>query len=96
MWTTGEVFGKVGSKQENSGYVLCGGGARCAYIWVQDVGTEPPVVEIPQGLPPLGGAADGGHGPQTSTGWDMGVYIHWGGAGNDGGGGDWGVYPPPP
>ena len=40
--------------------------------------------------------ADGGHGPRTSTGWDMGVYTHWGGAVNGGAGGYQGVYCPPP
>ena len=39
---------------------------------------------------------DGSHGPQTSTGWDMGVPTHWGGAGNGGGGLYQGVYRPPP
>ena len=54
--------------------------------------TDPPVGEIPRGFPPIGGAADGGHGPQMSTVWYMGVYTHWGGAGNVGAGVDQGLY----
>ena len=37
-----------------------------------------------------------GNGTQTSTGWDMGVYIYWGSTGNGGAGGYRGVYCPPP
>ena len=48
------------------------------------MGTEPPVVESPQGFTQPVGVSDGGHGPQKSTGWYMGVYTHWGGAGNGG------------
>ena len=36
--------------------------------------------------------ADVGHGPQMSAGWDVGVPIHWGGAGKCGTGGDWGIH----
>ena len=57
--------------------------------------TDSQVGEPPQGFPPPGSAADGRQGAQTSTGWDMGVYTHWGGAGIGGAGGDWGVYHPP-
>ena len=39
---------------------------------------------------------DDRHGPQTSVRWDIGVPTHWGGAGNGGTGGDWGIYNPPP
>ena len=39
---------------------------------------------------------DGRHGPQTSIGWDMGVYTHWVVYGNVGDGGDRGVYLSPP
>ena len=92
MGIAGEDFGKGGRGQENCGEVLCGGVESSAYIWVQEVGTEPPVGEIPQGFPPPDGAVDGGYGPQTSTGWDMGVYTHWVGAGNGGAGGYQGVY----
>ena len=60
------------------------------------MGTDPPVGEISQGVSPPGGAADEGHGTKTSTGWDMGVYTHWGSAGNGRAGGDRGVYRPPP
>ena len=49
-----------------------------------------------RGFPPPGGAEDGGKGPQTSTGLDMGVYTHWGGAGNGMAEGYWGVYRLPP
>ena len=58
--------------------------------------TEPPVVGIPQGFPPLGSVAGGGHGTQTYTGCYIGVYTQWGGAGNSVAGGDWGVYLTPP
>ena len=44
----------------------------------------------------MGGAADGGHGYQTSTGWDMSVYTHWDSAINGGTGGDWGEHCPQP
>ena len=37
---------------------------------------NPPVGEIPRGFPPLGGVADGRHGPQNSMGWNMGIYTH--------------------
>ena len=50
------------------------------------MGTEPLYGEIPQGFPPLGSTVDDGHGPQTSTGWDIGVPSHWEGAGNSGAG----------
>ena len=56
------------------------------------MGTDPLVGEIPQGFPPPGGAADGIHRPQMSTVWDMGIYTHWGSAGNGEAGGDRGVY----
>ena len=39
---------------------------------------------------------DGGHGPQTSVGQDMGVPTHLGGAGNGGTGGDQVIYRLPP
>ena len=65
-------------------------------VGVQDVGTDPLSVENPRGCPPLGGTSDDGHGPQKSTGWDMGVLTHWGGAGNGGSGQYQGVYLPPP
>ena len=52
----------------------------------------PPVGESPQGFPLPDSAAGGGHGTQTSTGWDMGVYTDWGGAGNGGTGVDQGIY----
>ena len=60
--------------------ILCGGGVR----------------ESPQWFPPPGGTSDGGHGPQTSTGWYMGVPNHWDGAVNGGAGREWGAYRPPP
>ena len=40
--TTGEAFGEVGSGQDNSGEILCGGGASSASVWVKDVGNDPP------------------------------------------------------
>ena len=51
-------------------------------FYVSVVQADPPVEEIPPGVSPPSGAADGGHGPQTLTVWDMGVPTHWGGAGN--------------
>ena len=57
---------------------------------------DPPFGESYRGFPPPGGAADGGHVPQTSTVWDIGVYAHWGRAGNCGAGVDHSVYCPPP
>ena len=60
------------------------------------MGNDPQFVENPRGFPPQGSAVDGGHGTQTSTGWYIGVYTHWGGAVNGGTGGDRGVYQPPP
>ena len=71
-------------------------GASGAPVWVQDVGYDPPVGEISRGVSPPGGAADGGHGPQTSVGWDVSVTTHWGGAGNGVTGGDCGIYRLPP
>ena len=59
--------------------------------WVLD----PVVGESSRGFPTPGGSVDGGHGPQIPTGWDMGVYTHWGGSGNGGSGGDRGLYRPP-
>ena len=59
-------------------------------------GNDPLNGEGPQGFPPPGGTVDGGHETQTSTGGDMGVPTHWGGAGNGGAGQDGGVYRPPP
>ena len=69
---------------------------RGAPVWVQDVSSEPPVGEIPQGVSPRVLKANGGHGPQTSAMWYMSVPTHWGGASNVGTGGDWGIYFPPP
>ena len=74
--TDGEDIGKGGSGQENGGEVLCGSGASGAPVWVLDVGPEPLVGEIPRGVSPLGGTEDGGHGPQTSVGRDVGVPTH--------------------
>ena len=54
-------------------------------------GLTPRLEKISQGFPPPGSTADGRHGPQKSTGWDMGVTTHWGGAGNGGSGEYWGV-----
>ena len=65
---TGEDFGKGGSRYENNGEVLCGGGASSASIWFQDMGNDPQFVEKSRGFPPQGSAVDGGHGNQTSTG----------------------------
>ena len=48
------------------------------------MGPEPPVGEFPRRVSPPGGTADGGHGPQTSDGWDVGVPTHRSGAGNGG------------
>ena len=59
------------------------------------MGSERPVLELPQGVLSLGGATDGRHGPQNSMRWDMVVTTHWGGAGNGGTIGDWGIYLPP-
>ena len=59
-------------------------GASCDYVWVRDLGTYPPGVEGSRGFPPPVSTADGRYGPQTSTGWDIGVPTHWGGAGNGG------------
>ena len=89
---SGEYFGKVGRGQDNGREVLCGGGASGASIWVQNMGTDSPVGEIPRWFPTPDGAADVRHGTQTSTGWDMSIYTHWGGARNGGDGGDRGVY----
>ena len=50
------------------------------------MGTETPVGEIPRGYPPSGDVADGRHGHQISTLWDIGVYTHWSGAGDSGDG----------
>ena len=60
------------------------------------MGSDPPVGEGPRGVSPPGVEADGGHGTQTSTGWDMGVPTHWCGAVNVGAGLDWCVYLLPP
>ena len=35
--------------------------------------SDTPVVESLKGFSPTGGVAGGGHGHETSTGWDMGV-----------------------
>ena len=74
MGMSGEDFGKGGSGYENGAEVLCVSDASGVSIWVQDVGTDPLVGEIPQGFPPPGGEADGGHGPklQHDGTW---VYI---------------------
>ena len=84
MGMTGKAFGEIGSGYENGKEVLCGGGASGASIWVRNVGTDPLSGETPAGFPPPGGMSDDGHGPQKSTGWDMGVPTHWDGAGNGG------------
>ena len=52
------------------------------------MGSDPLVGEIPRGVSPPGGAANGGHRPQTPTIWDMGLPTYWGGTGNSGTGGD--------
>ena len=60
------------------------------------MGSDTPVVEIPQWVSPPGGAEDGGHGTQTLMGWDVVVPTYWVGAGNIGTGGDRGIYQPSP
>ena len=52
--------------------------------------------EIPREFPPPVSKADGGHGHQISTGWDMGVTTHWGSTGDGGAIWYWGVYQPLP
>ena len=47
MGTAVEDLGKGGSGYENNREVLCGGGAKVACVWVCDVGSDPPVGEIP-------------------------------------------------
>ena len=82
--TTGEAFGEGGSGYENVREILCGGGARGAYVWVQDMDNGTLAGESPQGFPSPGGMADVRHGPQTSMGWDMSLPTHWGSAGSGG------------
>ena len=48
--------------------------------------TTPLTGEGPQGFPLPGGTDDGKHGTQWSTGQDMGVPTHCGGASNGGDG----------
>ena len=60
------------------------------------MGPDPPVGEGPRGVSPPGGMADGGHGTQTAVIRDVGVTIHWSGAGNGGIGGDQDIYRPQP
>ena len=96
MRTAGEYLGKGGSGYDNGGDVLCGGDASSDPVWVRYVGSDTPVGESPRGVSPQGGTENGGHDPQTSTIWDMGVPTHWGGTGNGGTGGDWGIYRLPP
>ena len=59
------------------------------------MGSEPLVGEIPRWVSPPCGAADGGNGTQTSTGWDMGIPTHWGGTVNGGTVGDRDIYRSP-
>ena len=84
METTGEDFGELGSRYDNGGDILCGGGASGASICVREVGNDPSAGDGPQGFPPLGGTTDGGNDTQTSTGWDISVPTHWGRSGNVG------------
>ena len=51
--------------------IICDGGASGDFVWVGDVGRDPPNVEGLCGLPPPGGSADDRHGTITSTGRDM-------------------------
>ena len=60
------------------------------------MGTELPVGEGYRGVSSPGGTSDGGHGPQTSAGRDVGVPTHWSGAENGGTVGYRGIYCPPP
>ena len=80
----GESLGEGGIRWDNNRDILCGGGASGPSVWVRYMGDDHPDGEVPQGFPPPGGTVDGGHGPQTLMGWDMGVPTHWGGAGNSG------------
>ena len=50
------------------------------------MGNDPSAGEGPQGFPPLVSTAAGGHGPQMSMEWDMGVPTNSGSAGNRGAG----------
>ena len=83
---TDETFGEGGSRQDNVRDILCGGGASGTSVWVIDLGNDPLAGEIPRVFLPPGGTADGGHGTQTATGWNMGVPTHWGGSGKSGDG----------
>ena len=60
------------------------------------MGNDPLYGEGPRGFQPLGGTEDGGHDPQISMGWYMGVTTNWGGAGNGGSGRDQDIYCLPP
>ena len=74
MGTTGEVLGREGADMRTRGDLfVCG--ARGPYVWVRDVGNDPTAGEGPQGFPPLVVTADGGHGPQTLTEWNMSCNI---------------------
>ena len=90
-----KIWGKEGADRRTIVF-KCGCGESGASVWVQDVGSDPMVGEIPQGVSTPGGVADGRLGPQTSMGSDMGVYTPWGVPNNGGTVGNQGVYFPPP
>ena len=60
------------------------------------MGIDPLVGEGPRGVSPPVDAADGGHGPQTSSTQDMDLTTHWGRSGSGGTGGYWDIYFPSP
>ena len=84
--TTGEAFGEKVSGQETGREILYDDGESGASVWVRDVGNDPSAGEGPQGFPPLVSTAAGGHGPQMSMEWYMGVPTDWGSSGNRGAG----------
>ena len=55
------------------------------------MGSDPLAVDGHRGFPPPGSTEDGGYGPRTPMGWDMGVSTHWGGYGDGGTRLDWGI-----
>ena len=83
--TNGKDLGKIRVGYEDGGEIICDGVESSAFVWVGNMGVDPPTVDRPFMIPPLGGGfEDGRHGPRTSTRWYMGIYTHWVSAGDGG------------
>ena len=69
-----------GSRSEDAGEIICCGHVRDTYIWVGDLGGDPPNGKEPEGIPPLGGEEYHGKATEDMDIWERGKPPNRGGA----------------